>query len=57
MIYENFEQKAILGLGFSEKHQFAANIFWQATKQGSHFLIVIRFYMQVLILSKSSQSL
>ena len=53
----NFEIKEVLGLGFSEKQQSEVNKFWQPAKQGSHFSMILKFYKQVLLLSKSFQNL
>ena len=36
---QNFEQKGVLGLGFSEKYLSEANKFWPAA-QVSHFLMI-----------------
>ena len=53
----NFEQKWVLGLGFSEKHHSRVNKYWRAMKHVSHFSIIFKFYMHVLIVSKSSEIL
>ena len=60
--FRNFEQKRVLGLRFSEKHQSEANKFWRAAKQSSYFQIlhaglhakssfIIRFWFNLFFLN------
>ena len=51
-----FEQKEMLGLEFSEKHQSELNKFWWIVKQVSYFSMIFKFYMQGLIVSKISEN-
>ena len=57
MKIQKFEQKGGLGLGLSENCQSEANKFWQAVKQVSHYSMILIFYTQVLILSKTPEKL